>query len=363
MSRFITDTFNQTIKIDGKVYTRNNLNLLSYNNDTGKEIYNDIYSFLKEWWDGKDIITVHTSGSTGAPKAMIAEKKKMIASAITTLSFLDINKHHTALLCMPLNYIAGKMMLVRALVGGFNLLTVNPCGNPLNEMTISPHFAAMIPLQVYNSVQDEKERKILQGIHHLIIGGGAIDEKLQSHIEEFPNNIWSTYGMTETLSHVAMRRINGKDKSEWYTPLKDVKVTLTTDNRLIINAPRVCDKELITNDIAEINYKGNFKINGRKDNVINSGGIKIQIEQVEALISNITDCNFMITWKADEKFGQKIVMLIEGKEDIIDNISEKCRKNLPKHWQPKEYIAIYSLPLTETGKPDRATAIKIASDI
>ena len=228
--------------------------------------------FLDEWNNDSERVLVHTSGSTGTPKPLWVEKRRMEASARITCDFLGLKEGDTALLCMPLDYIAGKMMVVRSLVRKLKLMVVEPTGHPLSNTT--PHqlprgftFAAMVPIQVYNSLQVPEERERLRQIRHLIIGGGAIDDALARELKDFPNYVWSTYGMTETLSHIALRRLNGAEASEWYTPFDNVRISQNEDGCLVLDAPEVCAERLVTNDIVEIN-QGRFRVVGRKDNVI-----------------------------------------------------------------------------------------------
>ena len=328
---------------------------------TQQEFLQDLEAFLQEWHNDEPTVWVHTSGSTGTPKPMQVEKERMRASARLTCSFLGLKEGDSALLCMPLQYIAGKMVVVRSLVAGLKLIPVAPSGHPLKEMKEIPTFAAMIPMQVYNTLQVPEERENLMNIKHLIIGGGAIDDALARELKSFPNHVWSTYGMTETLSHIALRRLNGTDASDWYTPFENVSIRLSKEGTLIINAPNVCPEELITNDIAEINAEGKFRILGRKDNTINSGGVKIQIEQVEAALKAHLDIPFHITARKDAKFGE-IVVLIYNKEGNEASIRQVCEVTLPTYWVPKAYIAVDELPMTGTGKPDRATARRMANN-
>ena len=327
---------------------------------TQSEFLQDLEAFLQEWQNDKPTVWVHTSGSTGTPKPMQVEKERMMASARLTCSFLGLKEGDSALLCMPLQYIAGKMVVVRSLIANLKLIPVTPSGHPLKDLKEAPTFAAMIPMQVYNTLQVPEEKAILMGIKHLIIGGGAIDDALGKALKEFPNHVWSTYGMTETLSHIALRRLNGKDASDWYTPFYNVSIRLSEEGTLIINAPNVCADELITNDIAEINKEEKFRILGRKDNTINSGGVKIQIEQVEATLKEHLDIPFQITARKDAKFGE-IVVLIYNKVKDEALVRQVCEEALPTYWVPKAYIALDELPLTGTGKPDRATARRIAN--
>lgn len=316
--------------------------------------------FLAEWHNESPTVLVHTSGSTGKPKPMYVEKRRMEASARITCQFLGLKPGDTALLCMSLDYIAGKMMVVRAQTWGLRLIVVKPSGNPLGTVTEPVDFAAMVPMQVYNSLQVPEEREKLKQIKHLIIGGGAIDDALAKELAGFPNHVWSTYGMTETLSHIALRRLNGSEASDWYTPFEGVTLSQTDEGCLVIDAPAVHDGPLVTNDIVELSEKG-FRILGRKDNVICSGGIKIQIEEVERLLKPHLSAPFMITKRADKKFGEQVVLLTESMD--MDDVREICQQVLPKYWQPRSYAHIDALPMTETGKPARKEAERWASGV
>ena len=327
---------------------------------TQQEFLQDLEAFLQEWQNDEPTVWVHTSGSTGTPKPLQVEKERMMASARLTCSFLGLKEGDSALLCMPLQYIAGKMVVVRSLVAGLKLMPIAPSGHPLKDLKATPTFAAMIPMQVYNTLQVPEERAILMEIKHLIIGGGAIDDALANELKDFPNHVWSTYGMTETLSHIAMRRLNGTDASDWYTPFEHVRIRLSEEETLIIHAPNVCPEELKTNDIAEINEEGKFRILGRKDNTINSGGVKIQIEQVENRLKKHLDTPFLISARRDTKFGE-IVVLIYNKVGNEDDIRRICETELPAYWVPKAYMPVDELPMTGTGKPDRASARRIAN--
>ena len=358
----------------------------------------DLQQFLNDWHSPSPTILVHTSGSTGTPKPMLVEKRRMEASARITCRFLGLHEGDTALLCMPLDYIAGKMMVVRALTCGLRLISVPPSSHPLRSVPTSSApvvstpgfvpvpaglpsgpaasppitFAAMVPLQVHNSLQVPDERERLMAIRHLIIGGGPVDDALASALVDFPHQVWSTYGMTETLSHIALRRLNGPDRSDWYTPFEGVTVSLSADGCLVIDAPAVHDGPLVTNDIAELQpptapaaspaaqrLSPRFRILGRKDNVICSGGIKIQMEEVERLLRPHVRVPFLITKAPDEKLGEQVVLLTESSD--IATLQAVCRSVLPKYFVPRRILTVPSLPLTETGKPARAEAQRIAS--
>ena len=328
--------------------------------------------FFSEWNNDSDRVLVHTSGSTGKPKPMMVEKKRMLNSARITCDFLGLKPGDSALLCMSLDYIAGKMVVVRSIERHLHLISVPPSGHPLKDVDEEITFAAMVPMQVYNTLQVPEERERLSRIRHLIIGGGAIDAALEQELQSLPGDIaiWSTYGMTETLSHIALRRINGDEASEWYQPFDSVRISQTEEGCLVIDAPQVCAETLVTNDIVEIEpyiynkvEKLRFRIKGRKDNVICSGGIKIQIEEVETLLKPHLEKPFMLAKKKDEKFGEIAVLLSED-EDIkkveatvrrlLSDESEKSSDHKKyKYWIPKEFRYVEHLPLTETGKPKR----------
>lgn len=341
--------------------------------------------FLSEWNNDSDRVLVHTSGSTGKPKPMMVEKKRMLNSARITCDFLGLKPGDSALLCMSLDYIAGKMVVVRSIERHLHLISVSPSGHPLKNIDLKDvngkdvngeiTFAAMVPMQVYNTLQVPEERERLTHIRHLIIGGGAIDASLEKELQALPGNIaiWSTYGMTETLSHIALRRINGAETSEWYQPFDSVKISQTEEGCLVIDAPLVCAETLVTNDIVEIESyiynkveKTRFRIKGRKDNVICSGGIKIQIEEVEALLKPHLEKPFMLAKKKDEKFGEIAVLLTED-EDLkkveatirrllsgkSDDSNKSSESKSHKYWIPREFRYVEHLPLTETGKPKR----------
>ena len=353
-----------------------------------------INRFLGSWNDARDKILVHTSGSTGKPKPLWVEKRRMLASARITCDFLGLKEGDTALLCLSTDYIAGKMMVVRALERKMRLITVKPSGHPLVSVEQPIDFAAMVPMQVYNALQVSEERDKLMNIRHLIIGGGAIDDDLAQALKDFPHFVWSTYGMTETLSHIALRRLNGAEASNYYVPFDSVEVSLNNDHCLVIHAPLVCNDVIVTNDIAELGSDSRcFRILGRKDNVICSGGIKIQIEELERLLKPHIPVPFMVTKVKDEKFGEVGVLLLSdhrivnsvvlrnvgcgvwsenttGKQNLLyedsqtKSISHSTfhipHSTLPPYWSPRHTLFVDHLPMTATGKPARKEAEELA---
>ena len=326
--------------------------------------------FINEWKDASDTIEVHTSGSTGDPKVMRVEKSRMLASARATCDFLRLKSGDSALLCMSVDYIAGKMMVVRAIERGLHLLCVGPSSHPL-DMSKWPDkighfldFAAMVPLQVYSSLQVPKERKLLSNIRHIIIGGGPLDPSLEAELRGLDNAIWHSYGMTETLSHVALRRVSGSEATPWFTPMPGVSLSVNDDQCLVIEAPHLCPEVLVTRDVVEMEQgTQRFKVLGRIDNVIISGGVKIHIEQVEQTLAPHVSLPFLITKCPDARFGEIVVMLLQGTADDIPVVRAACDSRLARYARPKQIIPVNALPMTPTGKPARHAAAIIAQEL
>jgi len=319
----------------------------------------DLSGFLEQWKSPGETLQVKTSGSTGEPKLITVEKRKMLASARITCDYLGLRKGNRALLCLPLDYIAGKMMVVRCLERGMDICNVTPGNHPF--AFLEGNFfdlAALVPSQVYCSLSIPSEREMLRQTRNVIIGGGPVSKEIEEAVKDFPNAVWSTYGMTETLSHIALRRLSGKDRSLWYTPFNGVQVSLSPEGCLQIYAPEVNDEMLITNDIAEFNEDGRrFRIIGRKDNVICSGGIKLHIEEIEEQLRPLIPFPFCITKRPDAKFGEVAVLLVEGTMDY-----ESAIESLPQYSRPKAIIKVSKIPLTENGKIDRASALTLAKE-
>lgn len=343
----------QSLLLNGRQYTVDNLELLR--SEIGEKTDSpllDVYEFLRCWYDGSPYLTVHTSGSTGVPKELNVSKDRMMQSARLTCEYLNLQPGDSALLCMNLGYIGAMMVVVRSLVAGLNLIVRPASGHPLADVEEHIKFAAMVPLQVYNTLHTPKEKERLKQIEILIIGGGAIDVALEAEIRKLTGAIYSTYGMTETLSHIALRRLNGASASEHYHPFSSVKLSLSSENTLVIDAPLICDEILQTNDIARIYPDGSFMILGRKDNVINSGGIKIQAEEIEKILRPLIPGSFVITSIPDVRLGQAVTLLIEGDFDLKE-IKDKLNKVLKSYYRPKYIKSVERIPQTENGKIDR----------
>lgn len=335
---------------------------LWYGNAKERAFKAEVADFKQRWLSASPTMPVHTSGSTGAPKPMQVEKVRMWAGAMNTIEALGLHTGNTALLCMPLRFIAGQMMLVRSFAAQLQLIAVAPTSHPFATLHEAPDFAALTPMQVYESLKCPHERSLLRRTLCLIIGGGAIPPELEQTLRSFPNPVWSTYGMTETLSHIALRRLNGPQASDAYTPLPGVEVSLSAEGTLTVYAPDVNPERLQTNDLAVILPDGSFRLLGRRDNVICSGGVKLQIEQIEARLAALgIPCQ--VTVVPDARLGEAVTLLYVAETDLSVPLEARCRALLHAYEVPRRYFRIAALPLTATGKPARAEARRLAAEM
>ena len=350
----IFDRQRQRLLLQGMEYTAGDISrLVAEGAENCPPALWDLYLFLEKWFDASPVITVHTSGSTGTPKELVVRKDRMMQSARLTCEFLNLQAGDTALLCMNLRYIGAMMVVVRSLVAGLNLIVRPASGHPLSDIEEPLRFAAMVPLQVYNTLRVPEEKARLEQTDILIIGGGAVDDTLEAEISALPTAVYSTYGMTETLSHIALRRLNGETASKHYYPFPSVELSLSVESTLVVKAPLICGEVLQTNDIACLYPDGSFTIAGRKDNVINSGGIKIQAEEMEKRLRPFIPVPFVVTSVPDPRLGQALTLLIAGQVDVRE-LESKLQTVLDAYHRPRHIFMTESIPQTENGKTDRA---------
>lgn len=347
-------------KLNGQNFERNRLlNLAEKYIKNGEPHESGIGAFLLSWLNNEDFVEVKTSGSTGAPKLLKVKKKHMINSALATGKFFKLPSGTTALLCLPTSYIAGKMMLVRAMVLGWNLDTPPPNSSPLDHVYKRYDFCAMTPFQLDNSLSR------LHLIKKLIVGGGALSYHIQNLVQGIRTRVYETYGMTETVSHIAAKRINGKKDRKGPAPFKvfpHVTIAKEERNCLTINAPKVSDGIIVTNDIVELLTYKKFIWKGRVDNVINSGGIKIHPEEVEKKLQKTILRRFFITSLPDNALGEKLVLFVEAEfsEETLDKLQQQISnlKSLHKFEIPKKIYFIEKFEETHTGKINRINTLR-----
>lgn len=319
----------------------------------------EIHRFIINWLSDNDFMMLYTSGTTGKPKEIKLMKNSMTISARNTCSLLQLKAGDTALLCMPVEYIAGKMMIVRCFVNDMNLLTTAPRSTP--DLSGHPRIdlCAMVPMQVSNLLLCRTD---LNPVKKLLIGGAEINHELEASLLKIPSEVFATYGMTETCSHVAIRRLNGPAPQEAFHAMPGV--TLSADDRdcLVINAAYL-PGAVITNDIIRFTSPGVFTWLGRYDNLINSGGVKIVPEEVESLIMTKTGIECIALGLPDKQFGQKLVLVFE-KEKLnrpLSAIKTALDDFLPTRWRPKELLAMDNIPRNESMKTDRRRLLEILS--
>ena len=317
------------------------------------------FSFIRSWCGDDEYFLQHTSGSTGLPKSISISRAAMVASAKLTQHALQLKAGEAALLCLDPNYIAGKMMIVRAFVTGLKLLAVDPSLNPFAKL--QPHlpidFAALIPSQLMEILRSDSRDK-LNRIKNIIVGGAALSEETRQMLTEVRAQIFATYGMTETVSHIALQALNGKSASEYFKILPGVSVWTDDRGCLQIKTPFLED-EITTNDIVEIKNADEFKWVGRFDNVINTGGVKIIPEQLESQIQNVLTAmqvsnRFVASSVPDPIFGEKLVLLIEGKLSLpVDVVMSSLEEKLPRYHVPRQIVVNANIVTTENGKVNR----------
>lgn len=311
----------------------------------------EVAGFLEEWLDEKAYVTGHTSGSTGKPKEIRLNKEDMRASARITNEFLGIDSNSVLFLCLSVSYIAGKMMVVRALEAGAELLLGEITSRPLRERSrMKIDLAAMVPMQVEESLKHPEEKQVLAEIRQLLVGGAPVSLELEEELKDIPTVCYATYGMTETVSHVALRRLN---EGENYCALG--KITFSIDKRgcLIVHAPHLLAGEFITNDLAELVDERHFKWLGRYDNVINSGGVKFFPELIEAKMAGCVSRRYFITARPDKRLGQRIVLVLEGKpQGKVEKMQllRALRLRLTPYEMPREILYLPYFFETASGK-------------
>jgi Acyl-CoA synthetases (AMP-forming)/AMP-acid ligases II len=313
-----------------------------------------IGQFVLDWISNKPTLEVFTSGSTGKPKRIELNKEHMVNSALATGEYFQLKPKQSALLCLPCSGIAGKMMLVRAMVLGLHLDEVEPSSNPLHHNKKLYDFVAMVPLQVEQSLQE------LDRVGTLIIGGAPVNDKLRAVLESSSTQVYETYGMTETITHVAAKEIAPKPKP-YFESLPHV--TLSTDNRgcLVIDSPKVANEKVMTNDIVKLEGTNQFKWLGRYDSIINSGGIKLMPESIEAKLVPLMPSRFFVAGIPDEVLGEKLILVIEGHPLPTDEILQKIKSqaSISKYEVPKDIYFVKSFVETATQKIHRDKTLKL----
>ncbi len=317
-------------------------------------------ALIKAWLSGKSEFHFATSGSTGIPKAITHSRDQLQKSARRTMDFFGINSGNTLLARLNTEMIAGAMMVIRALEADCNLIIESPRANPLAnlpaETTID--FMAVTPIQMESILQESANS--LKYIRTILIGGAGLHPELEGKLQLVQPKIFISYAMTETITHVAVRPVNGPQKSDNYHALAGVTFTINDDSCLVIRDAALGIEQLETNDIVELIDETTFRWLGRRDNIINSGGVKIQVEWAETQIKKILSehqlhNSFCLCAIPNTKLTNKVVLLYETKIPLEagKSLLKSMKEKLPKYHAPKEIIAVPKLFLTKSGKMDR----------
>jgi o-succinylbenzoate---CoA ligase len=338
--------------------------------DDSAEIFSvferETFEFIRLWLCGENSFRQFTSGSTGSPKSIKISREQMLASATLTQQALGLRKDSTALLCIDPKFIGGKMMIVRSLMIGMRLICVEPQGNPLLFLTPDQwvNFTAFVPYQI-ETILGSKRPHSLDQIEIAIIGGSSIHSTTIDQLDNHKTQCYATYGMTETVSHIALRKLHGHNRQQFFHILPGIHITKDERECLVIKAPYLSEK-VITNDLVALKGFDTFEIFGRWDNIINSGGIKVIPEKVEAAIKNFLDASgikmkFFVHGLSDKVLGQKVTLIVEADSRNVvawELVLKKLSTSLTRYELPKDIAVVESFSTTESGKINRLQTIK-----
>lgn len=345
------DKIHSKFKLNGNNYDHSQLKEVAYSLIKEGEPYEKIVGdFMLDWLDEKDYIKVHTSGSTGKPKVIKLSKQAMVNSSIATGNYLKLKSGNTALHCLPANYIAGKMMLVRAMILGLEMDMVEPTSQPIFDYDKIYNFTAMLPMQLQSTLT------YLHNIKIMIVGGSSISKQLIESTQTLKTKVYASYGMTETASHIALMPLNIKSKEKHFRVLPKVSISQDERGCLVIDAPKVSKEKVITNDLVTLHSSTEFEWLGRIDNVINSGGVKLFPEQIEEKLKGIIPNQFFIASEPDSLLGEEVIMVIESKSNVLE---ASVFEGLDKFEIPKKVYAVPQFKMTTTGKIKRKETLNL----
>ncbi|MFY7810159.1 MAG: AMP-binding protein [Flavobacterium sp.] len=305
----------------------------------GEEYEKPVGDFLLDWFDERTFVEMQTSGTTGLPKIIKVNKEAFVKSALLTGVYFDLKPGDKILQFLPVKYVAGKMLFIRSFLLGLDVKFVEPSAYPMQLIDENEQFefAAMVPLQAKNSLDK------LHQIKKVIIGGAKVNKPLANQLKKINSSIYETYGMTETISHIAAKLI----KNKTFEVLPSIMISQNEDKCLVVNAPHITNELIVTNDIVELVSENQFIWKGRKDNIINSGGVKIFPEIVEEKLSGKIDRRYIISSKEDDTLGEKVILIVEGTPFTID---DSIFNELDKFEKPKAIEFIDQFQETATGK-------------
>lgn len=350
------DKLHLKFKLNGRYYSQEDLAEVAYSLIKEGEPYEkQLGDFLLDWLNNKDYVEVKTSGSTGTPKTIRHSKQAMVNSAIATGDFFGLKPGDKALSCLSCSFIAGKMMVVRAIILGLELDVVAPSLTPYFNTRKQYDFCVMIPLQLQNTLQH------IGNLKTILVGGATVNKNLIAQIQECKPDVYESFGMTETITHFALRKLNHNNGTVAnFETLPNVTVSMDDRNCLVVNIPYIQEEEIVTNDVVTIHSSTEFSWFGRYDNIINSAGLKIHPEQLEGKLTGKLKQRYIITSEDDNVYQDKIVLLVEGEETVID---DNAFANLESYEKPKQIYFIPSFTETKSGKINRARTLQAFKNI
>lgn len=314
-----------------------------------EQVIQEIESIITDWRSLKNEVQVYTSGSTGKPRLIKHARNQVIASAERTNSFFNLTATSSVLLCISPQTIGGKMVIIRALVGNYEVHCVQAQKNPFVQLpaNLNVDFASLVPYQLTEIVATDPN--LLKRVGKILIGGANLPAFLEETCAQIHDNCFVGYGMTETISHIALRKLN----NPYYSVLEGVNIT-QLNNETIINDSKIRVENLVVSDIIESLNEQQFKWIGRSDFVINSGGIKIHPEQLESIVSTYIATPFIISSIDDQQLGECCVLVSETpiSDELFKNIQDACSNAFGNYYQPKKVI-IASVSYLINGKIDR----------
>lgn len=345
MNNLTYEKVHHRFKLNGFNLDREDLCRVAYSFiKEGDDFEKPVGNFILDWFDDKNYIDMNSSGSTGIPKIIRVEKQAMVNSALATGDFFELSPGDKVLNCLPVKYVAGKMMFVRGFILGLDMDFVAPSSNPLKNNEKRYAFSAMVPLQAQHSLKE------LHNIKKLIVGGAKINAVLENELLKLTTQSFETYGMTETVSHIAAKKVG----APVFTVLPNTTISKDERNCLLIQAPNITSEPIVTNDLVEIISQTEFTWKGRIDNVINSGGIKLIPEQIEDKLLKLIDRRFFVTGTTDSDLGEKLVLIIEGESYALP---EGIFNHLDKYERPKDVQFIKNFKETGNGKVIRKDSL------
>ncbi|MBS1594280.1 MAG: AMP-binding protein [Bacteroidetes bacterium] len=316
-----------------------------------------VFDFIEQWYADQPQFEVRTSGSTGPPKSIWHSRTSMTASAVRTCDFFGLKKEDTALVAMPAQYIGGKMMVLRSIVRGLRMICIEPASDPLRELDpmLPIDFTAFTPMQMSGILSHAASAEKLKHVRQIILGGGEVPEVLREQLQSLSAEVYESYGMTETITHIALKKLNGPDRSDYFTAMQDVTLHLDDRGCLVIHAPHLSEKELVTNDLAELHSPTEFRWLGRYDNVINTGGIKVYAEEIERKLQPFISVPFFITGTADNVLGQTVTLVAEGSHVLSQ---DELNEHLSRYEKIRRIIMKDKFAYTATGKINKKETLR-----